>query len=205
MKAESNTTHGQTPILLRLSIPKEKNSSKTLPHWNMWDADDESHFHESAKGVSKSESGWTVNRIKKCTERKIHAMERCESGGLHRFLLVQSCLAAVSATVAPGSVPVDGPGSLPVGRTERCPNDLKSQQKYDSTMASTSKLRRPSVHDRTLVSHNQQLVASKSGRDSPSVGLDSRPPKKRRLKRLLSDGGCFAASVSSPLPGLCAI
>jgi len=129
-------------------------------------------------------SPWTVGRIIRCTKSKIERMEAHEPG-LRRYLLVHKFMASVDSDIDPEAVAVD-----PVGQ-------VRSLYASSETGASVE----PSAS-----ASRKELVCQTAGRrrrysttvrppDDPSDPISSKPFKKRKLKRLLGDAGCFAAST----------
>lgn len=177
MKADSHDS-AHAPIMLRLHLPDAS-----------WDNVELCCYTSRRKRVHSDE--WTVGRLRKCTERKIDDMERKEVG-LRRFLLVQSCMAAV--VNEPLEMPVDEVGT-PIDD-----DDMQREQLFTECAVKKEPIRcsspvlpkrRPSVHSRSGTTNHNKRVS-----DAPKK-LDSRPPKKRRLKCLLKDTGRLAVLAAS--------
>lgn len=192
------------PILLHLRVTEGKIRTAAWSDWK--DATQMvTPTHEyTNRSQMKNDSGWTVGMLRRCSERKMYAMERKESG-LHKFLLVQGCLAA--AEKQSGSVPLDTFG-VPLTTTISQPIYKSNTIYCIESEARPKKLRRPSIQSRPKPVIGNELHRTESfveDRDC-TIGrcqsrLDSRPPKKRRLKRLLGDAGCFAAVSAKTAAG----
>lgn len=168
----------QDPIVLRFTLPDHE-----------WAGADDCFVPR--KLTRDRRPHWTVGRLRQCTERKIDDMERKEVG-LRRFLLVQSCLQAVLNEPLEQQVDTIG-GSEERGLED---NDMLLAPVPSAPLLDTATIkascrsapprRRPSVHCRPSQTAKRQHGNLVQKEQAP---LDCRPPKKRRIKRLLKDSG----------------
>eukprot|EP00035_Acanthoeca_spectabilis_P022497 m.444090 g.444090 ORF g.444090 m.444090 type:complete len:182 (-) comp19046_c0_seq1:107-652(-) len=156
------------------------------------------HAGKSIARESAREAPWTLGRILQCTRAKIERMEEREPP-LRRFVLVHKLMSSVEDDLDPDTLAV-GPG----GQVQPLAVDMSG----DTAPLMTEAARAPRPGCSVIVKRSgghslrrrRRLATSVSRPNivsSSSEVLSNRPIKKRRLKRLLGDAGCFAAATAT--------
>jgi len=137
---------------------------------------------------------WTVGKIIECTQSKIERMEHHEPS-LRRFLLVHKFMASVDPGVDADALTVDPAGQVRPLSAAPTPPDAAPLMTEASPVPRRAAGRPPARSVGPL--GRRRRSGTSSGRPqlvAPVKRLSSHPIKKRRLKRLLGDAGCFAAA-----------